>query len=236
MSVFPRVELQEEAVESTGPATFSVVRSIDIAKADQGRQLVAQAWVRADEIVAEAHVLAASHVAQARADSVAAQSVWYANQAALYESRTAQAIDLLCHATGQIAEAVIAAIFERMPALPIQASVEIAVRLLRAEMRSHVLCHSLDFEIVDAASAALGAKQTQTDEAVRRGELIFRDAQGEVRVDGTDALLQLLADWKTALSTALPISQPSASTALTQVSARHEFAANPSTPESEMPP
>lgn len=230
MSIFPRVELHE-MVEATGPApAFGVIRSADIATAGQGRQLVMQAWIRADEIVAEAHAQAAAHVAQARADSAAAQSAWYADQAALFESRTAQAIDLLCRTTAQIAEAVIAAIFERMPALPIQASVEIAVRLLRTEMRSHVLCHSLDFDAVDAASASLGAMQTQTDEAVRRGELIFRDAQGEVRVDGTDALLQLLADWKTALSTALPTTTPP------QVPSRRQPAVLPSTTESEVHP
>lgn len=230
MSVFPRVDLHE-MVESIGPAlAFGVIRSADIARAGQGRQLVMQAWIRADEIVAEAHAQAAAHVAQARAESAAAQSAWYADQAALFESRTSQAIDLLCCTTGQIAEAVIAAILERMPALPIQASVEIAVRLLRAEMRSHVLCHSLDFEAVDAAAASLGAMQTQTDEAVRRGELMFRDAQGEVRVDGTDALLQLLADWKTALSNALPTSTH------LHVSSQRQPAVFPSTTESEVHP
>ncbi|MDB5880103.1 MAG: hypothetical protein JWQ41_3517 [Variovorax sp.] len=230
MSVFPRVELHE-MIESPGPAlAFSVIRSADIATAGQGRQLVMQAWIRADEIVAEAHAQAAAYVAQARVDSATAQSAWYADQAALFESRTAQAIDLLCRTTGQIAEAVITAIFERMPALPIQASVEIAVRLLRAEMRSHVLCHSLDFDAVDAASASLGAMQTQTDEAVRRGELIFRDAQGEVRVDGTNALLQLLADWKTALSSALPLAPH------LQVSRQQQISGVSSTTESEVHP
>ncbi|MGJ7579336.1 hypothetical protein ACSFA3_04060 [Variovorax sp. RHLX14] len=236
MSIFARIVLNETA-EATLPApVFSVVRSVDVAKADQGRQLVAQAWIRADEIVADAHAQAAAHVAQARIDTAAAQSAWYEGQAALFESRTAQAIDLLCRATGQIAEAVIAAIFERSPALPIQASVEIAVRLLRAEMRSHVLCHSLDFDVVDAASASLGAIQTQTDESVRRGELIFRDAQGEVRVDGTDALLQLLSDWKTALANALPPLPLNAISSPSHATFKNGLTAAPSTPESEMTP
>lgn len=231
MNVFPRIELQDNTVESTCAAPgFSVIRSVDLARADHGRQLVAQAGIRADMILADAHAQAAAYIAQARAETAAAQSSWYVDQAALFESRTAQSVDLLCRATGQIAEAVIAAIFERMPALPIQASVEIAVRLLRTETRSHVLCHSLDFDAVDAAAASLGAKQAQTDDGVRRGELIFRDAQGEVRVDGTDALLQLLADWKTTLSAALPVPTQ------LPISFQRQLAVPPSTTESEVHP
>ena len=225
--VFPRVELPE-AAEATGPAqAFRVVRSADIEKADHGRRRIADAWAQADRIVADAHTQAAAYKAQARADMAVAQSAWFAEQAALFDARTAVAVDLLCQTTGQIAEAVIAAIFERMPSMPIRSSVEIAVRLLRAEMRTHVLCHAYDFDAVTAASAALGAAQTQTDDAVRRGELMFRDAQGEVRVDGTDALLQLLADWKTALGIALPT--PPASP-------QRQSATDSSTTESEMTP
>lgn len=186
---------------------FNVVRSADLAKADHDRQLVARAWIQADEIVADAHVRAEAYLAQVHTDTATARSAWYADREALFDSRTADAIDLLCRATGRIAEAVIASIFEQMPALPIQASVEIAVRLLRAEMRSHVLCNLLDFEMVNAASTSLGAVQTQTDDCIRRGELMFRDAQGEVRVDGTDALRRLLDDWKTTLVAALPVAQ-----------------------------
>lgn len=202
--LFPRIELGETEEASGRYESFSVVRLADIAQADLNRQEATHAWMQADEIIADAHEQAAVYRAQAQADIAAAQAAWYVDQAELFDSRTAQAVELLCRSTGQIAEAVIAAIFERKPSLPIQASVEIAVRLLRAEMRSHVLCHHLDFEAVSAASAALGASEVGTDEIVRRGELMFRDEQGEVRVDGTDALLQLLADWKTALSDVLP--------------------------------
>lgn len=234
--VFPRIEVQEVDVASETRPSFSVVRSADIAKADQGRQQVAEAWMLADEIVADAHTQAAAYKAQAKADSVLAQVAWYADQAALFDTRTAQAVDLLCRSTGQIAEAVIAAIFERMPLLPIHASVEIAVRLLRAEMRAHVLCHSLDFDAVSAVSASLGAALTQTDESVIPGELMFRDAQGEVRIDGTDAILQLLADWKTALSNALPGMPPQPAAMRLPTSPQPQSAADSFTTESEVTP
>ncbi|MGI4776866.1 MAG: hypothetical protein ACRYGA_01900 [Janthinobacterium lividum] len=187
------------------------MRSVDVAKAEEGRQLVAEAWIRADQIVADAHEQAALDIARARANHAVAYSAWLTEQETIFDARTAGAIELMCRTTGQIAEAVIAAIFERVPSLPIQASVDIAVRLLHSEMRAHVLCHARDFDAVGAAAASLGALQTQTDDAVMRGELMFRDEQGEVRVDGTDALLQLLADWKTALSIALPTSLQPAS-------------------------
>jgi hypothetical protein len=235
MTFFPRIELNESA-SSTSPATsFQVISSADLVRAEQGRRLITEAWMQADQIVADAHEQAAADIAQARANIALANSAWLVEQAAIFESRTAEAIELLCRTTGQVAEAVIAALFERMPALPIQASVDIAVRLLRSEMRSHVLCHALDFEAVGAAAASLGATQTQTDDTVMRGELMFRDAQGEVRVDGTDALLQLLADWKTALSTALPAPLHSAS-ARSPVSFERLPAVVPSTPESEKTP
>ena len=206
---FPRIAIDASAGGDTYAApsgdVFSIVRAADIAKADQGRQLVNDAWMQADQILADAHAQAAAYLASSRANMATAQAAWYAEQAALFESRATVAVDLLCRTTGQIAEAVIAAIFERVPLLPVQSSVEIAVRLLRAEMRAQVLCHPQDFEAVSAASKALGSVLTQTDDAVRPGELMFRGVQGEVSVDGTDALLHLLADWKSALSTALPV-------------------------------
>ncbi len=234
--MFPRIDIdagpQGDTEDAPYADTFSIVRSADIAKAGQGRQRVAEAWMQADQILADAHVQAAAYLASSRANMATAQSAWYAEQAALFESRTTVAVDLLCRTTGQIAEAAIAAIFERVPSLPVQSSVEIAVRLLRTEMRAQVLCHPQDFEAVSAASEALGSVLTQSDDAVRQGELMFRDVQGEVSVDGTDALLHLLADWKSALSTALPVlSSPplfSSSTSPSSVSS--------SVPESENTP
>lgn len=235
MTTFPRIELDEGARSTLPAGSFDVVRSGDLAKAEQERRLITEAWIQADRIVADAHEQAAADIALARANIALANAAWMVEQARIFEARTADAIDLLCRTTGQVAEAVIAAIFERMPALPIQASVDIAVRLLRSEMRSHVLCHALDFEAVGAAAASLGAAQMQTDDAVMRGELIFRDAQGEVRIDGTDAVLQLLADWKTALSIALPAPAQSAPTH-SPVFSERPAAVIPSTTESEKTP
>ena len=233
-SVFPRIEVDEREAPPVPVAAggFQVVRSAEIAEAEQGRRLIAQASFRAERIVADAHEQVAAYAARARADIAASHAAWYAGQAELFEARTATAIDLLCRTTGQIAEAVIAAIFERMPSLPIRTSVDIAVRLLRSEMRAHVLCHPFDIDAVSAAAAVLGASSTQTDDTVRPGELMVRDAQGEVRIDGTDALLQLLADWKTALGLALP---PMPQPAFVQPPDSHErrSATPPSSAESE---
>ena len=172
---------------------------------------LAAATDTAAQIVANAHRAADRHAERVREDMRRERARWFVEQDARYEARVGSALGMLGDAAVRVVEAVIGAVTEVTPELAIQASVDTAVRLLQSEMRRQVLCHPLDIEGVEARLTQLEAQGVEACASVTRGELAFRTAQGEVRVDGCAAMAQLASDLRITLSAAMSLHIPSES-------------------------
>jgi CRP-like cAMP-binding protein len=129
---------------------------------------------------------------------------WFVERGRLFDARASDALAAIPRTVMAIVKAVLGAAAEAQPDLALRASVDIAVRVLQAEMRRQVLCHPLDLPALQGLAPRLEATSVEPHASIDRGDLAFVVSQGEVRVSGTRAMQALAEDLRAVLSSVLP--------------------------------
>ncbi|CAN5573364.1 hypothetical protein BH09PSE5_BH09PSE5_16910 [soil metagenome] len=122
-----------------------------------------------------------------------------------FEARQIELSQALGGAVHAVVRAALSNLFEAHPELPVQASIDLAMKVLNSELRAAAVCHPLDLPLVQAHANRLGTSSFNVDPALPRGQLVFEGREGEVRVDGQRVMDRLLNDLRQVLS-AKPLS------------------------------
>ena len=206
--LFPHIESIAGVVPRWQPWTgteqfVDVVRAADIARVSADRRRLASTTEMAAAILEAAHRDAAAHVRRLDEAAALERDRWFVEQARLFDARATSALGAIPATVMAIVNAVMGATAEAQPDLAIRSSIEIAMRVLQAEMRRQVLCHPLDLQTVKVHAASLEATSVEPHPSIDPGELAFLTSHGEVRISGSRAMRTLAEDLRTVISEAL---------------------------------
>jgi hypothetical protein len=208
IGIFPRIQTLEGVAPPWTPPpreahSLDVIRVADLHRLQADRQVLATAARKAADILESAGQQAAAHVARVEQAALQERERWFAEQGRAFEARLSAALESMPDLVLSIVRAVIGSTLETRAEAGIRSSIDLAIRLLHAQVRRDVLCHPCDLEAVRAAAAVLEARSVEPRQGVEQGALTFVSPQGEVTVNGPLAMRTLVDDLQAVLRAAL---------------------------------
>lgn len=168
-------------------------------------------WIRRDQLTREAREGAEALISKAEAE--AATVVQRARQQAramgdsqlriwqeAFDVRQAEISESLGSAVSVVVNAVLRQLLGSSDDLPVKVTIELAMKVLQAELRAAAVCHPLDLPMVQSQAERLGTKEVRGDERLVRGQIVFSGEEGDVRIDGDRVLERLANDLRLSLS------------------------------------
>jgi hypothetical protein len=154
----------------------------------------------ADALLARAEVEASAVLKRARQQARTLGDSQLKLWQEAFDVRQGELSEALGSAVTVVVQSVLKSLLGSSPDLPVQASIELAMRVLNSELRAAVLCHPLDLPLVQAQAGRLGTLRFNPDAEMPRGQIVFSSDEGEVRVDGQKVIDRLVADLRQVLS------------------------------------
>jgi flagellar biosynthesis/type III secretory pathway protein FliH len=214
--IFPRIQALAGVAPPWGSGdarSMDVVRVADLLQLQADRQTLVSADAKASEILELARQQAIDHVSRMEQAASQEREQWFSAQGQALEARLSGALAAMPDLVMTVVRSVIASTLESQAEMAIRSSVDMAMRLLHAQVRRDVLCHPLDLDAVRAATDVLEARSVRPHQAVERGALTFVSPQGEITVNGPLAMRTLVDDLQAELRATLsrPLDQPASS-------------------------